>query len=134
MNVSSRPFKVALILSAVLGGIALIHYVHHTRIESFDYVWEPDGRDSPAQEAPDIDVNGNPKVVLVRSVGNLQCYATYYDRELAQIVEQHPTRPVRVTYRVRVRFGHVYWIETLETAGMPNIMGLLQQRGRGDCF
>lgn len=77
---------------------------------------------------------GNPKVVLVRTVGSLECFEVCYSAELARLVKENPAQPIRATYRVSVRFGWPDWIETLETAGIPNLMGTGGQHGRGECF
>ncbi len=84
--------KTAVIVLVVMAAIPFGYYAHHTRVESFNYVWYPDDTYGPAQEWPNVDVKGHPRVVLVRSIGNLQCYAVYYDRKLADIIEQNPTR------------------------------------------
>lgn len=73
-------------------------------------------------------------MVLVRTVGSLECFEVCYSAELARLVKENPAQPIRATYRVSVRFGWPDWIETLETAGIPNLMGTGGQHGRGECF
>ena len=133
----SRPRRLWLRFFAavcVLLAIGLLYLAHHTRVESFYYRWYPGNTYVPARQFPDLDVKGLPKVVLVRSVGPTECFAVYYSKEFEALLEKDPSRPVKVTYRVSVRFGWPYWIETLETAGMPNVMGNTGQHGRGECF
>jgi hypothetical protein len=79
-------------------------------------------------------VKGQPKVVLVRSVGPTECFAVYYSRELEALLEKDPSRQIKVTYRVSVRFRRPLWIETLDTEGMAYVGGVIGQRGRGECF
>lgn len=118
----------------MLLALAFLYAAHHTRTESFYYRWYPDESYVPTRQSPEFDLKGNPKVVLVRTVGSLECYEVYYSRELERLVKENPAQPIKVTFRVSVRFGWPYWIETLETAEMPNIMGNSGQHGRGQCF
>lgn len=132
----SRKFRAAVAVPlALLVAIGLsYYYLYHARIESFDYFWFPRDTYAPALKWPSEE-KGQPRVVLVRSVGKLQCYSIYYDKRLASMVERNPTRPVRVKFRVKVRFGYPYWIEVVDTAGDPSIAwGQLGQLGRGECF
>jgi hypothetical protein len=131
--VNARYFTVAWKALVAFLVISLIYFAHHKRIESFYYRWYPDNTYPPAKQFPDV-VKGSPKVVLVRKVGSLECFEIYYSSELDALLKNDPARLIKIKYRVSVRFGRAYWIETLETEGTPYIMGTGGQRGRGQCF
>lgn len=129
-----RYFKVGAILVAILIICGLGYFAHHTRVESFSYIWHPGDSYAPARQWPNKDVAGQPKVVLARTLDSLECYEICYSRELELLVQRNPGAPVKATYRVSIQFGRPYWIETVETGEISNLMCTSGQVGRGECF
>lgn len=116
--------------------LAFLFFWKHDKVETVYYTWYPGNSydDQYIESFPARDVGGEPRIVLVRKVGNIDCTAVYYSNELEVLLEKASSRQVKVTYRVTMKFGRTSWIETLDTQGIPNLMGNTGQRGRGDCF
>jgi hypothetical protein len=48
----------------------------------------------------------------------MECFDVFYSHTLKEVVETTPSQRIQVNYRVRYRFGHSFWIETLDVAGL----------------
>jgi hypothetical protein len=88
------------------------------RTETLQLWYFPGNSYAPTNELAPADEQGKPKVVLVRKVGQMDCYDVFYSQKLQQLLGREPSKPVNVTYRVNYRFGKLFWIETLDVAGL----------------
>jgi len=105
----------AVIGAAIVGYVILFGY--YTRTKTFWLTYFPDNTFQPASNLPDLDGQGQPKVVLVRGSGQIQCFEVFYSRKLKEVLEASPSRRAAVTYQVKYRL-HPFWIETLDVAGL----------------
>ncbi len=114
-------------LAGVLGiAIALIYvslFGYYTRTKTFLLTYFPDNTYKPANSLPNVDGRGEPKVVMVRRSGSIECYDVFYSQKLKARLEANPSLRAAITYRVRYRF-HPLWIETLDVAGLGNEPGM----------
>jgi hypothetical protein len=113
--------KVGYVIATLVGIILLImaaRFVYHTRIETFFLTYFPGNNYAAARDLPTFDERGEPRIVLVRTAGHIECFDVYYSLGLWNLLQANPSSRVRVTYRVRYRFGHPFWIETLDVAGL----------------
>jgi len=106
---------------AVVFGMAIVCYViflgYYTRTKIFWLTYFPDDTYQPARTFPNVDGRGEPKVVMVRRSGQIECFHVFYSGKLKELLEASPSRRATVTYRVRYRL-HPVWIETLDVAGL----------------
>lgn len=106
---------------AVVLGTAIVVYViffgYYTRTKTYWLTYFPDNTYQPANYLPAIDGQGQPKVVMVRRSGQIECFDVFYSRKLKELLEARPSRGAAITYRVRYRL-HPFWIETSDVAGL----------------
>jgi hypothetical protein len=130
-----------------LVGIAVVVYAiffgYYTRTKTFWLTYFPDNTYQPARNLPNVDGQGQPKVVMVRRSGQIECFDVFYSRKLKELLEASPSRGAAITYRVRYRL-HPFWIETLDVAGLGiepstspyTVRGVYRNGnvGPGECF
>jgi hypothetical protein len=104
----------ALIAMAV---VYLVFFGYYTKTETFWLSYFPDDTYQPASTLPRVDGQGRPKVVMVRRLGQIECFDVFYSRNLKELLESSPSKRVTITYRVRYRL-RPFWIETLDVAGL----------------
>jgi len=97
--------------------VCTIFFGYYTRTKTFWLTYFPDNTYKPASNLPNVDGEGQPKVVMVRRSGQIECFDVLYSRKLKELLEASPSRRAAITYRVRYRL-HPYWIETLDVAGL----------------
>ena len=106
---------------AIVTGAAIIVYAiffgYYARTKTFWLTYFPDNTYQPASSLPNVDGQGQPKVVMVRRSGQIECFDVFYSRKLKELLEASPSHRATVTYRVRYRL-HPFWIETLDVAGL----------------
>jgi hypothetical protein len=106
---------------AVIGiAIVLIYagfFGYYTRTRTFSLTYFPDNTYMPTKSLPNFDGRGEPKVVMVRRSGPIECFDVFYSHQLKQLLEAGSSGSASITYRVRYRF-HSFWIETLDVAGL----------------
>ena len=102
-------------------GAAIIFYAiffgYYARTKTFWLTYFPNNTYQPTSNFPDVDGQGQPKVVLVRRSGQIECFDVYYSRKLKELLEATPSQRAAITYRVKYRL-HPFWIETLDVAGL----------------
>ena len=103
---------------AVIALVPISWFVYHTRTESFALTYFPGDSYASARNFPTVDERGEPRVVLVRKVGEIECFDVFYSQKLKDLLQASSSGQVRVNYRVFYRFGHPFWIETLGVAGL----------------
>ena len=106
--------------AAVIGTaivVCAIFFGYYTRTKTFWLTYFPDNTYQPASNLPNVDGQGQPKVVMVRRSGQIECFDVFYSRKLKELLEASPSRRAAITYRVRYRL-HPFWIETLDVAGL----------------
>lgn len=118
-----RPFRTRLtyttiVVVALTALVPLAWWVYHTRTESFELTYFPDDTYAPARNLPTVDDRGQPRVVLVRKAGQIECFDVFYSQKLMDLLRTTPNRQITAKYRVFYRFGHPFWIETLDVAGL----------------
>lgn len=119
--------------AAVIGAtivLCAIFFGYFTRTKTFSLTYFPDDTYEPARHFPLVDGQGQPRVVMVRESGQIECFDIFYSRKLKELLEANPTRRVAITYRVRYRL-HPVWIETVDVAGLgiePRHKSILRQR------
>ena len=104
----------------VIGGAIVIYAIffgYYTRTKTFWLTYFPDNTYQPASNLPNVDGEGQPKVVMVRRSGQIECFDVFYSRKLKELLEASPSRRAAITYRVRYRL-HPFWIETRDVAGL----------------
>jgi hypothetical protein len=135
-------------VTACLAGITvvvlLVLFGYRTRTETLSLTYFPDNAYQPTSNLPEVDGRGQPKVVMVRRSGQIECFDVFYSRKLREFMEAAPSRQAAITYRVRYRMGRPFWIETLDVAGLgaEPAMSLYGVRGvyrtgnvgAGNCF
>ncbi len=106
---------------AAATGTAIVVYAiffgYYTRTETFLLTYFPENTYQPASNLPNVDGQGQPKVVMVRRSGQIECFDVFYSRKLKDLLEASPSRRAAITYRVRYRL-HPFWIEILDVAGL----------------
>lgn len=106
---------------AALIGTAIILYViffgYYTTTKTFSLTYFPSNSYAPTSNLPNVDGRGQPKVVLVRTEGQIECFDVLYSRKLKELLEASSSQRVEITYRVRYRL-HPFWIETIDVAGL----------------
>jgi hypothetical protein len=108
-------YFVAVIGTAII--IYTIFFGYYARTKTFWLTYFPDNTYQPASNLPDVDGQGQPKVVLVRRSGQIECFDVYYSRKLKELLEASPSQRAAITYRVKYRL-HPVWVETLDVAGL----------------
>jgi hypothetical protein len=106
--------------AAVIGTAIVVYAIffgYYTKTETFWLTYFPDNTYQPASNLPNVDGQGQPKVVMVRRSGQIECFDVFYSRRLEELLEASPSRRAAITYRVRYRL-HPFWIETLDVAGL----------------
>ena len=106
--------------AAVIGTAMIVYAIFfgsYTRTKTFWLTYFPDDTYQPANNLPDVDGLGQPKVVMVRRSGQIECFDVFYSRKLKELLEASPSRRAAITYRVWFRL-HPFWIETLDVAGL----------------
>ena len=117
----SRVVVLGTAVAAVAAIILLVpaaRFVYHTETETFSLTYFPGDSYTPVRPLPAADEHGEPRVVLVRRAGDIECFDVFYSQELKDLLQGAPSGRVSVTYRVRYRFGHPFWVETLDVAGL----------------
>jgi len=106
---------------ATVIGTAIVVYAiffgFYTRTKRFWLTYVPDNAYQPASNLPNVDEQGQPKVVMVRRSGQIECFEVFYSRELKGLLDASPSQRAVITYKVSYRF-HPFWIETLDVAGL----------------
>ena len=110
-----RGYFAAVIATAIV--VYAIFFGYYTRTNTFWLTYFPDNTYQPASTLPNVDGRGQPKVVMVRRSGQIECFDVFYSRRLRELLETSSSRRAAVTYRVRYRF-HPFWVETLDVAGL----------------
>jgi len=105
-------------VAAIILLVPAARFVYHTKIETFSLTYFPGDSYFPVRPLPTADEHGEPRVVLVRKAGYIECFDIFYSRELKDLLQGTPSGRVGVTYRVRYRFSHSFWVETLDVAGL----------------
>ena len=134
-------------LTALVGTVVIVWLIlfgYRTRTETFWLTYFPDNTYQPTGNLPNVDGKGQPKVVMVRKSGQIECYDVFYSRKLREFLESSSSRGASITYRVRYRLGRPFWIETLDVAGLGiepstspySVQGAYRQGevGPGSCF
>jgi hypothetical protein len=106
--------------AAVIGTAVVVYVIffgYYARTETFWLTYLPDNTYQPASNLPNVDGQGQPKVVMVRRSGQVECFDVFYSRKLKEQLEANPSRRAAITYRVRYRL-HPFWIETPDVAGL----------------
>jgi len=106
--------------AAVIGTAVVVYVIffgYYARTETFWLTYLPDNTYQPASNLPNVDGQGQPKVVMVRRSGQVECFDVFYSRKLKERLEANPSRRAAITYRVRYRL-HPFWIETPDVAGL----------------
>ena len=102
-------------------GAALVVYViffgYYTRTKTFWLTYFPDNTYQPASSLPSVDGRGQPKMVMVRRSGQIECFDVFYSGKLKERLEANHSERTTITYQVRYRL-HPIWIETLDVAGL----------------
>jgi hypothetical protein len=111
----SISWTVALVGTAIIAYVMLFGY--YTKTKTFRLTYFPNNSYEPTSNLPNVDRRGQPKVVLVRREGEIECFDVLYSRQLKELLEARPSQRVEITYRVRYRL-HPFWIETLDVAGL----------------
>jgi hypothetical protein len=111
----SLRYITALIATAVV--LYAIFFGYYTRTKTFWLTYFPDNTYQPASNLPNFDGQGNPKVVMVRRSGQIECFDVFYSRKLQELLKASPSRSVAITYRIRYRL-HPFWVEPLDVAGL----------------
>ena len=107
-------------ITALIGTAVVVYAIffgYYTRTKTFWLTYFPDNTYQPASNFPNVDGQGQPKVVMVRRSGQIECFDVFYSRKLKELLEASPSRRAAITYRVRYRL-HPFWIETLDVAGL----------------
>jgi hypothetical protein len=133
-------------LSAVIAtsiAVYAIFFGYFPRTKTFWLTYFPENTYQPASGLPNVDGRGQPKVVMVRRSGQVECFDVFYSRKLKELLEASPSKGAEITYRVRYRL-HPFWIETLDVAGLGiepstspyTVRGEYRKgsAGPGDCF
>src|SRR5262249_40311410 len=81
VNIKNLKIAAVFVLVILLIG-ALIRYAYTTRVETFYYTWYPGNSYAPARSWPQVSEQGDPKVVLVRPRGSIECFEIYYSKPL----------------------------------------------------
>ncbi len=97
--------------------VCIVFFGYYTKTEIFWLSYFPDDSYQPASSLPRVDGQGQPKVVMVRRSGQIECFDVFYSRNLKELLESSPSRRAAITYRVRYRL-RPFWIETLDVAGL----------------
>lgn len=97
--------------------IYAIFFGYYTRTKTFWLTYFPDNVYQPASNLPSGDGERQPKVVMVRRSGRIECFDVFYAHKLKELLEASPTQRAAITDRVRYRL-HPFWIETLDVAGL----------------
>ena len=106
--------------AAVIGAAIVVYAIffgYYTKTETFWLTYFPDNTYQPASNLPNVDGQGQPKVVMVRRSGQIECFDVLYSHKLKELLEASPSRSATITYRVRYRL-HPLWIETVDVAGL----------------
>jgi hypothetical protein len=106
--------------AAVIGTAVVVYVIffgYYARTETFWLTYLPDNTYQAASNLPNVDGQGQPKVVMVRRSGQVECFDVFYSRKLKEQLEANPSRRAAITYRVRYRL-HPFWIETPDVAGL----------------
>lgn len=110
-----------IVWSVGLFGAAIVIYVvffgYYTKTETFWLTYFPNNTYQPTSDFPNVDGSGQPKVVMVRRAGQIECYDVFYSRKLKELLETGSSRRVEITYRVRYRL-RPFWVEPLDVAGL----------------
>jgi hypothetical protein len=106
------------VVAAIILLVSAARFIYHTKTETFSLAYFPGNTYAPARELPGVDEHGEPRVVLVRRTGQIECFDVFYSQKLRDLLQASPSRRVNITYRVFYRFGHSFWIETLDVAGL----------------
>jgi len=133
--------------TALVGTVAIVWLIlfgYRMRTEIFWLTYFPDNTYQPTGNLPNVDGKGQPKVVMVRKSGQIECFDVFYSRRLRELLEASSSRRASITYRVRYRLGRPFWIETLDVAGLGiepstspySVRGAYRQGkvGPGSCF
>jgi len=133
-------------LVAVIGTAIVVYAIffgYYTRTKTFWLTYFPDNTYQPASNLPNVDGQGQPKVVMVRRSGQIECFDVFYSRKLKERLEASPARGATITYQVRYRL-HPFWIETVDVAGLGiepstspyTVRGAYRNgnAGPGECF
>jgi hypothetical protein len=107
-------------ITALIGTAVVVYAIffgYYTRTETFWLTYFPDNTYQPASNLPNVDGQGQPKVVMVRRSGQIECFDVFYSRKLKELLQASPSRSAAITYRVSYRL-HPFWIETLDVAGL----------------
>jgi hypothetical protein len=112
-----NAWRIGTALVAVLLLIPLAHFIYHRKVETFALTWYPGDSYRPALGLPKVGDHGEPRVVLVRRSGLIDCFDVLYSQELEGLLQTSP-RQVNITYRISYRFGRPIWIEVLDVAGL----------------
>jgi hypothetical protein len=102
----------------VVGLLLVFAFGYRTKIETVSLTYFADNTYRPTSDLPELDGQGRPKVVMVRKSGLTECFDVLYSRKLRELMQSSPSRQAAITYRVRYRMGHPFWIETLDVAGL----------------
>ena len=131
-------------LAAIVLLVPAARFIYHTKTETFSLTYFPGNTYAPVRDLPGVDEHGEPRVVLVRRKGQMECFDVFYSQKLNDLLEANPSRRVNITYRVFYRFGRPFWIETLDVAGLgiePDISRFSVQGSHrtgntkpGECF
>jgi hypothetical protein len=115
----SKKKRVLLILGivTVVGVVYTLFFGYYTRTKIFWLTYFPNDTYQPASSLPSVDGLGQPKVVMVRRSGQVECFDVFYSRKLKELMEASPSRRAAITYRVKYRL-QPFWIETLDVAGL----------------
>jgi hypothetical protein len=111
-----RVCYIATVVGTVLA-VFLIFFGYYSRTETFWLTYFPDDTYPPASNLPNVDGQGQPKVVMVRRSGQIECFDVFYSHKLKELLEANPSQRAAITYRVRYRLRPL-WIETLDVAGL----------------
>jgi hypothetical protein len=107
-------------VAAVTGTVlvaCVIFLGYYSRTKTYWLTYFPDNTYPPASSFPNADGQGQPKVVMVRRSGQIECFDVFYSRKLKELLEASPSRRAPITYRIKYRL-HPFWIETLDVAGL----------------
>ena len=107
-------------ITALIGAAIVVYVIffgYYTRTQTLWLTYFPDNTYRPASSLPYVDGRGQPKVVMVRRSGQIECFDVFYSRKLKELLEATHSARATITYHVRYRL-HPFWIETLDVAGL----------------
>lgn len=117
--------------------ISLLFWFDYHRVATYELRWttgEDAGFDS---YGPNVDENGNAKIVVLLPGDQPRCYMMSYSKEFLGYLRKQKRATIPVVFRLNYSFGKIYSYEIVRVVGYGNGANTFTQSvqsGSGNCM